>query len=235
MTPGQALRRFCLECEGATNAAAAFDCLSLICPLFEAMPFRGKPMPKSMAVELEGEWAEWEVEIAKKAEARPRRRVGGRMLSAYCRNVCQPEDRTDCGGLLNPGTPQEHTCPLHAYHPYRPGGPRKARRGVQVSSRSLEALASCRKRTRTAKTADSEGQYARGVGAEAAKAGKADQTAGKSGMTAGNERRPGAQQITGPSPAARADAVAPAAKGGGPDSWSVEQVDGASPEAAHSG
>jgi hypothetical protein len=44
-TVAACIRRFCLECMGATSGRAAFDCGSTLCPLRPACPFLGKPMP----------------------------------------------------------------------------------------------------------------------------------------------------------------------------------------------
>ncbi len=64
------VRRFCLDCQGATTGRRAFDCQSQVCPLYAASPFR---------------------------QAR-RRRVSKTLVVAYCRH-CQPGDRTDCGAV----------------------------------------------------------------------------------------------------------------------------------------
>ena len=67
-TVASCVRRFCLDCLGATTGRGAFDCQSQVCPLYVASPFR---------------------------QAR-RRRASKGLVVAYCRH-CQPEDRTDCG------------------------------------------------------------------------------------------------------------------------------------------
>jgi hypothetical protein len=128
LTARGALRAFCRECLGVEKGQAPFDCLSLLCPLYEAVPFRGRAMPKGKAwvdPDPDSDMAQWECEIKALAEVRPRRRPSGRMLTRYCQHHCQPEDRTDCGGVLNPGEPCEHTCPLYPWHPYKPGGPKR--------------------------------------------------------------------------------------------------------------
>jgi hypothetical protein len=83
------------------------------------MPFRGKPMPKSLAVwpgdlseEQEAYWRGRELEAAQK----PKRRPSLRLIQAYCRQ-CQPGDRTDCGA---------DDCPLYPFRPWE--GPGKAAR-----------------------------------------------------------------------------------------------------------
>jgi len=63
------VRRFCLDCLGASSARGAFDCQSRICPLYAASPFRQTG----------------------------RRRATKGLVAAYCRH-CQPGDITDCGG-----------------------------------------------------------------------------------------------------------------------------------------
>ena len=64
------VRRFCLDCLGATDGRGAFDCQSQVCPLYVALPFR---------------------------QARRRRASKGLVVS-YCRH-CQPGDRSDCGAV----------------------------------------------------------------------------------------------------------------------------------------
>jgi hypothetical protein len=68
-TVAACVRRFCLDCLGATSARGAFDCQSRICPLYQSSPFRRVG----------------------------RRRATKGLLAAYCRH-CQPGDTTDCGG-----------------------------------------------------------------------------------------------------------------------------------------
>jgi len=61
------IRRFCLDCLGATSRRGAFDCASSICPLYAASPFR-----------------------------HGRRRATKGLVAEYCRH-CQPGDQSDCG------------------------------------------------------------------------------------------------------------------------------------------
>jgi hypothetical protein len=63
------VKRFCLDCLGATSGRGAFDCQSRICPLYQASPLR---------------------RIG-------RRRASKGLVISYCRH-CQPGDLTDCGG-----------------------------------------------------------------------------------------------------------------------------------------
>jgi len=63
------VRRFCLSCQGLTNARGALDCKSRVCPLYQASPFR----------------------------CNGRRRASKALVVNYCRH-CQPGDLTDCGG-----------------------------------------------------------------------------------------------------------------------------------------
>ncbi len=64
----EAIRRFCLDCLGATSGRGAFDCQSRICPLYQASPFRRAG----------------------------RRRASKGLVVDYCRH-CQPGDQSDCG------------------------------------------------------------------------------------------------------------------------------------------
>jgi len=99
------VKRFCLECVGATSGRAAFDCGSKLCPLRPASPFRGRPMPSSLRSNRNVEPA-----------AVPRRRPSRVLIHAQCRQ-CQPGDRTDC---------EATGCALYAYRPW--DGPGKAGR-----------------------------------------------------------------------------------------------------------
>ena len=128
MRPTPALRQFCLDCLGATTAGGAFDCLSRMCPLVHATPFRGKPMPVSKApscgctargdVTAEQACPECHDEVTRMREnaGKPRVRVTAKTLTAFCRRECQVEDRRDCGAF---------DC---AFYPYQPWSSRKRRK-----------------------------------------------------------------------------------------------------------
>jgi hypothetical protein len=117
MTPGRAIRQFCMECVGAENSRAAFDCLSQVCPLYAACPFWHKPMPVTMRdPDYDGE-----PDIPRPQRRRPSRSL----ISAYCR-TCPPGDRTDC---------QSSECPLYPYRPW-PGPGRVPRRVASASQRA---------------------------------------------------------------------------------------------------
>ncbi len=117
ISPGKALRLYCLACLGAKDSRAAFDCLTAQCALYCACPFRDKPMPKSFRPRVTEEAAERLIRaVAKQEEGYsriPKRRACASMLSRYCRNECQPGDRTDC---------KDDSCPLYAWHSYKSGG-----------------------------------------------------------------------------------------------------------------
>jgi hypothetical protein len=129
-TVAQAIRRFCLECVGATSARGAFDCISDLCPLYPCMPFRGKAMPKSLSPG--GIYAERDEARAKELASTPKRRPSLRLIHAQCRQ-CQPGDRTDCGG----------PCALYPYRPW--DGPGKAPRRKPTEKQAAQ-LASARAR-----------------------------------------------------------------------------------------
>ncbi len=117
------VRRFCLDCLGATSGRAAFDCGSQACPLRPASPFLGKPMPKTFRVSADA------------PEPAPilRRRPSRRLIEAQCRQ-CQPEDRSDCGAT---------NCGLYPYRPW-PGPGRAERR--KASPALAAALARARQK-----------------------------------------------------------------------------------------
>ena len=124
-TPGRAIRQFCLECVGAPNVRAAFDCLSQVCLLYAACPFWHRPMPVTMRPpDNDGG----------PGIPRPKRRRPSRaLIRAYCR-TCQPGGRTDCQGS---------ECPLYPYRPWP--GPGKAPRR-NLSERRLAQIAAARQR-----------------------------------------------------------------------------------------
>jgi len=120
-TPGQAIRGFCMECMGAANARAAFDCLSCICVLYCARPFWHKPMPVTMRPhDYDGE----------PDVPRPRRRRPSRTLIRAYRRTCQPGDRTDCLGA---------DC---CFYPFRPWpGPGHAPKTERTAKQRAAATA----------------------------------------------------------------------------------------------
>ena len=133
ITPGKAIRAFCLACLGCTDASGAFDCLNVgkvTCGIYPAHPFRGKQMPVSKQPRVNGNIPERisqeESRLKEIAEKIPGRKASGRMIAAYCREQCQPEDRTDCRAV---------ECPFYPWHPYQPGGRRKR----PISQKTLEA------------------------------------------------------------------------------------------------
>jgi len=117
-TVAQAVRRFCLDCLGATNGRGAFDCGSEVCPLRHASPFLGKPMPES----FRGPSYLGEPPLV------PRRRPSRKLIHAQCRQ-CQPDDRDDC---------EAEDCALYPYRPW--DGPGKApRRKASPAQREAAA------------------------------------------------------------------------------------------------
>lgn len=140
MTPGRAIRQFCLECVGADNSRAAFDCLSQICLLYAACPFWHKPMPVTMRPpDYDGE-----PEIQRPKRQRP----SCALIRAYCR-TCQPGDRTDCQGS---------ECPLYPYRPWP--GPGHAPRGEATENQKRAAARARAVRAQKAANACLEGQFA---------------------------------------------------------------------------
>ncbi len=118
LTIAACVKRFCLECVGATTGRAAFDCGSKVCPLRPASPFLGKPLPLTMRAD------DYEGEPTRVAKRRPSRMI----IHAQCRQ-CQPGDRTDC---------EATDCALYAYRPW--DGPGKADRR-KASQAQIEAAA----------------------------------------------------------------------------------------------
>ena len=119
-TAAQAIRRFCLECVGATSGRAAFDCGSTLCPLRPANPFLGRPMPEgSRGASYPGE----PVLVLK-------RRPSRRLIHDQCRQ-CQPGDHSDCLATR---------CALYPYRLW--DGPGKApRRKASPAQREAAARA----------------------------------------------------------------------------------------------
>jgi len=118
------IRRFCLDCLGATSGRAAFDCGSTICPLRHASPFLGKPVPLTMRTE------DYEGEPARVAKRRPSRK----MIHAQCRQ-CQPGDLGDC---------EAEACALYPYRPWSGPGHAARRKAspaqVAAAARGRESM-----------------------------------------------------------------------------------------------
>jgi hypothetical protein len=127
-----------MDCLNATSARAAFDCLSRICVLYPAHPFRGKSLPKGLRVPEElyspGTFDE-ERESMQICAARPYQRASRKMIRQHCRD-CQPEDRTDCGAS---------DCALYPYRPWPGPGhaPKReatdAQKGAAARARAVRA------------------------------------------------------------------------------------------------
>ncbi len=119
-TVSTCVRRFCLDCLGATSGRASFDCGSKACLLRPASPFLGKPMPPHLrGPSYRGEPA-----------PAPKRRPSRRLIHAQCRQ-CQPGDSSDC---------MTTDCPLYPYRPW--DGPGKApRRKASPAQREAAARA----------------------------------------------------------------------------------------------
>ena len=117
-TVAACVRRFCLDCLGATNGRGAFDCGSTVCPLRPASPFLGKPMPEAFrGPGYSGEPA-----------SVPRRRPSRMLIHAQCRQ-CQPGDTTDC---------RAEDCALYPYRPWSGPG-HAARRKASPAQREAAA------------------------------------------------------------------------------------------------
>jgi hypothetical protein len=117
-TPAQAIRRFCLDCLGATSGRGACDCGSRACPLRPASPFLGKPMLVTMRAH------DYSGEPARVAKRRPSRAL----IRAQCRQ-CQPGDTSDC---------MAEDCALYPHRPW--SGPGHAARR-KASPAQLDAAA----------------------------------------------------------------------------------------------
>jgi hypothetical protein len=138
-TQARAIRRFCLDCVGATSGRGAFDCGDRVCPLHPASPFVGKAMPKHLRP------PDYDGEPARVAKRRPSKAL----IHAQCRQ-CQPGDRTDC---------EAADCALYPFRPWDgPGKVPKRRltekelsqRRLAQSSRSFQARKARGQRTSTA-------------------------------------------------------------------------------------
>jgi len=149
-TPGQAIRLFCMDCVGASSTRGAFDCLSRICLLYGANPFRGRPMPKTLRVPEEDynpATLEEERESMRICAARPRQRPSRKLIRAYCRS-CQPGDRTDCLGV---------DCALYPYRPWP--GPGHVPKRERTAKQRAAAVNGLRAASQNAGNALTEGQF----------------------------------------------------------------------------
>jgi len=122
------IRRFCLDCLGASDGRGAFDCGSMVCPLRPASPFLRKPMPDGFrGPSYLGEPAPV-----------PKRRPSRRLIHAQCRQ-CQPGDSTDC---------MAEDCGLYPFRPW--DGPGKVGKR-RPSEKQLAHLESARRLTPAAR------------------------------------------------------------------------------------
>jgi len=137
-TVSACIRRFCLDCLGASSGRGAFDCASRICPLRPASPFLGKPMPDG----FRGPSYAGEPPLVSK------RRPSRRLIHDQCRQ-CQPTDRTDCLAT---------DCALYPYRPW-PGPGHAARRKASPAQREAAARGrqTMRQRASTAAGASFDG------------------------------------------------------------------------------
>lgn len=124
-TPRECIRRECLNCLGATKTAQAHDCLSNLCPLYPAHPFRGRLIPAPQRPRDYDEAAE-QARIAAHHKKHPRRQPSKRIINLMCRQ-CQ-EGRDDCGATH---------CGLYPWRPWQPGGqPKRELSETQRQARS---------------------------------------------------------------------------------------------------
>lgn len=130
MTPKQAVLAYCKECLLFEVQRARFDCLNQECPLYVAMPWRGKELVKRLDVVPGNPWVDrYVADLQAEAVVVPLRRPTAALLRARCRE-CQPQTVQDCG------CPE---CPLYPWHPYQPGGPKKQARSVKQHEASKAA------------------------------------------------------------------------------------------------
>jgi hypothetical protein len=116
------VRRFCLDCVGASSGRAAFDCGSTVCPLRPASPFLGKPMPDSFQRPT----------YSGEPHPLPKRRPSRKLIHAQYRQ-CQSGGTSDCGA---------EDCALFPFRPW--DGPGKARKR-RPSEKQLAHLESARR------------------------------------------------------------------------------------------
>lgn len=114
--------RQCVRCLGLPSRRSGYDCLGQSCPLYAAMPWRGKRPPRS------GQPSgppQHEVErTAELARTHPKRRASKRMVAAQCR-MCLPDGDRDCA---------DAGCPLSPLRPFQPGGQPKNPNRVRASA-----------------------------------------------------------------------------------------------------
>lgn len=123
LTPGQCIKRKCLECLGADEGGSRFDCLSEVCPLYPAHPFRGRAIPPSYAPKC-GILPSEQDRAERIHRERPARRASKAIISRMCYE-CNP-DRQDC---------TSETCALLPYTPFQPGGqPKRVTSAKQIAA-----------------------------------------------------------------------------------------------------
>jgi hypothetical protein len=130
-TAAACIRRFCLDCVGATTGRGAFDCGSTVCPLRPASPFLRKPMPES----FRGPTYSGEPAVV------PKRRPSRKLIHAQCRQ-CQPGDTTDC---------MAEDCALYPFRPWHgPGKVDRRRASPAQAAAAARGRESVRQKASTA-------------------------------------------------------------------------------------
>jgi len=106
-----AIKAKCLQCLDAKTGRGAFDCIGRSCPLYPAMPFRGRKLADQTEDPV------FDAKIKELAAEIPRRQPSRTLVRKMCA-ACNP-DREHC---------TSQTCPLLSLTQLQPGGqPRRAR------------------------------------------------------------------------------------------------------------
>jgi hypothetical protein len=130
-TVRNAIFRQCVRCLCLPNARSGYDCLGRTCPLYPAMPWRGKHPPKT--IQPNGP-PEHEVErMAELAKTHPKRRPSRKMVHDQCM-MCIADDFVD-GKLVDC---VDTVCPLYPLRPMQPGGTPKSQAHVRKYLRARQ-------------------------------------------------------------------------------------------------
>lgn len=89
------IRTHCLRCLSADSTRYAHDCLSSLCVLYPAHPFRGRPLHAKQRPEVHDPQAELE-RIAAHNKRFPKRRAGSLLIKRMCRE-CNGNSPEKCG------------------------------------------------------------------------------------------------------------------------------------------
>jgi hypothetical protein len=131
LTPAQTIRAMCRKCLCLRKGEPGYDCLGATCPLYPAMPFRGRS--PSRKTQPDGPPAHEVERMAELAKTHPRRTAVKAMLRDQCRTCIPDKDQNEPESTHLDCT--DEACPLFPWRPMQPGGMPKSPSRVSMARR----------------------------------------------------------------------------------------------------